>query len=90
MVVSGRVPHTITWDQIHWSVSAQIASDWPDSDLASNTGDTGTIDILVGDSFEPDNTLSQAQPVDVPLLGQRTLQTHSVTRIGSCFTLRPA
>lgn len=69
-VVSGRVPHAITWDQVHWSVSARIIPAWPDDDLANNAGDTGAINILVGDSFEPDNTRAEAQRVDVPLPGQ--------------------
>jgi uncharacterized repeat protein (TIGR01451 family) len=69
-VISGRIPHTITWDQVHWSVSAQIVPAWPDYDLTNNIGDTGTIDILVGDSFEPDNSRAEVQPVDVPLPGQ--------------------
>ncbi len=60
LTVIGRIPHTLTWAQIHWSVAARIEVAWPDADLNNNVGASGNIIVDVGDAFEPDDTPAQA------------------------------
>lgn len=72
LVISGRVPHTLTVEQLVWSVAGSIAvgsldaPGWPDEDVTDNIAEAVPFVIQVGDAFEPDNSWSAAQPLTVP------------------------
>jgi hypothetical protein len=70
VMVSGRVPISLTVDQLLWTVAAEITAAWPDADPSTNKSDPATVIVRAGDLFEPDNTQTNALLLTVPALSQ--------------------
>ncbi len=68
IIVQGRVPYTLTVDQVVWEVSSRIVGLWPDSNPGNNVTPAATIHIKVGDPLEPDSTRDTARRVVPPAL----------------------
>ncbi len=68
IVVRGRVPHTLTLEQLVWEVSGSISGLWFDSNLSNNVAPAAMIYVDVGDPFEPDHTRETARRLVPPVL----------------------
>lgn len=64
VTVTGRVPYSLTWDQVVWSVTPRIGATWPERDLANNHAAEGVVVVDVGDLFEPDDTPALATRIE--------------------------
>ncbi len=78
LMVIGRIPHTLTWAQVFWSVAAYIGAAWPDADLDNNIAAEGNVIVVTGDAFEPDDTPAQA----TRLIPSPLVQPHAYDAVG--------
>lgn len=78
VTLSGRVPKTLTIDELDWTISGRITAQWPDNDPSNNVAPAEIIRVDVGDLFEPDNTRETARRVSVPVF----LQPYSYDPVG--------
>ncbi len=70
VTLSGRVPRTLTADELVWSISGRIGADWLEADPSNNIAPPEIIRVDVGDPFEPDNTRETARRIAVPVFAQ--------------------